>query len=239
MTFDKQAVLVPSRRSVVRGAAWTVPVIAAATAAPAFAASCDSTTPTTMNLTSRRGGDGTTLSVASAVAGGMSVGSWNLRTDDTSQMPAGWLEFENRPRTDGGVSSPSVYQDITLTFSKAVRNLQFEIVDLDTNGTENWRGDVSYNYWDAIAIHGTTTPFDATLGSTLTGTGALASPWRQNAFSLDPPNSNQAASNRLNVWFTGAVTTFKFRYWSVRGRSGYSGTQAVWMGNMSYKVNCD
>ena len=35
--------MLPSRRNVVRTAAWTVPVVAAAVGAPAFAASCGTT----------------------------------------------------------------------------------------------------------------------------------------------------------------------------------------------------
>jgi hypothetical protein len=226
-----------TRRTVVRGAAWSVPVIAAATTAPAFAASCDSTVPTTMNLTSRTGGDGTTVGFASAPSN-MQLGGWNLRSDDTSQMPAGWIEFENAPRASGGDSNPSIYQDITVTFSRAVRKLTFDLRDIDTSGsgTQNNR---TYNYWDAIAIHGTTAPYGATLGAALTGLGTIASPWRQENFANTPPGSNQAASNAMTVWFDGPVTTFKFRYWSLRGRNSYSGTQAVWMGNITYKVNCD
>lgn len=40
MSKGNEVVLRSSRRTVVRGAAWSVPVVAAATAAPAFAASC-------------------------------------------------------------------------------------------------------------------------------------------------------------------------------------------------------
>lgn len=125
----------PSRRAITRGAAWSVPVIAVAATAPAYAASCDSTTPTSMNLASRNGGDGTAVTFTSGVAGGMTVGTWNLRTDDQPAMPAGWLELENRPRGAGGASSPSTYQDITVTFSKAVRKLTFDIADIDTSGS--------------------------------------------------------------------------------------------------------
>lgn len=235
--FGTGASLTTSRRALVRGAAWTVPVVAVAATAPAYAASCDSTAPTTMNLISRTGGDGTTVSFASTVSG-LTVGSYNFSTNDPV-MTQGWLEFENNPRGDGSVSNPSVYQDITVTFSRAVRNLTMDIADLDTSGsgTGNSR---TYNYWDAIAVHGTTVSYEAsTMGSSLTGSGSLADPWRQQTFANTPPASNTAASNKLTFAFSGPVTTFKFRYWCIRGRSNYNGTQAVWIGNMSYKVNCD
>lgn len=223
-----------------RGAAWSVPVISLAATAPAFAASCQSTVVSTMNLTTRMGSNGNTLTLATGFAGGMSAGSWNLRTDDTSQMPDGWMEFENRPRADGGASNPSIYQDITLQFSAPVSNLTFDLADIDTSGSVDWRGRVTaYNYWDAIAIDGTNVAYSATgVGSSLTGTGTLANPWRQQNFAANPPADNGAASNRLTVTFGGTVQTFKLRYWSIEGRSDYNGTQAVWLGNMTYKASC-
>lgn len=229
----------PSRRSVVRGAAWSVPVISVAATAPAFAASCLSTVVSTMDLTSRIGSNGDTLTITNGFNGGMTAGQWNLRTDDTSQMPAGWMEFENKPRADGGSANPSIYQDITLTFPAAVTDLTFELADIDTSGTRP-NNTTFYNYWDAIAIHSTSgATFSATtLGASLTGTGTLQNPWRQKTFALTPPDSNAAASNRLKVVFSSPVKTFKFRYWSIEGRSDYTGTQAVWMGNMTYKGNC-
>ncbi|RYB94652.1 hypothetical protein EUA93_10045 [Nocardioides oleivorans] len=189
-----------------------------------------------MNLATRSGGDGTTVTFGSAPVN-TSLGSYNFSTSDPV-MTAGWLEFENAPRGAGGASNPSTYQDITVTFSRAVRNLTFDIADIDTSGQGNG-GNRTYNYWDAIAVHGTSTPYSASLGSALTGSGTIADPWRQETFANTPPDSNAAASQRLNFWFTGAVTTFKFRYWSIQGRNSYTGTQAVWIGNMSYKVNCD
>ncbi len=228
-----------SRRTVVRGAAWSVPVVSMAATAPAFAASCLSTAMSTMNLSSKLGSNGTTVKVSSGLAGGMTVGQWNLAADDTSQMPAGWLEFENQPRGAGGNANPTVYQDITFLFSSAVSELSFELADIDTNGTRNQNNSINYNYWDAIAIHGTTASYDVTtLGASLTGLGTIANPWRQETFTLNPPASNAAATNRLALTFNGPVTTFKFRYWSIQGRSGYTGTQAVWIGNMTYKASC-
>jgi hypothetical protein len=229
----------PSRRSVVRGAAWSVPVISVAATAPAFAASCQSTVVSTMNLTTRMGSNGNTLTLTNVFAGGMTAGTWNLRTDDTTQMPSGWLEFENRPRASGGNANPSIYQDITLQFSAPVSELTFDLADLDTSGSTDRRNNTTYNYWDAIAIHGTNVAYSATgVGSSLTGLGTLANPWRQKNFADNPPANNDAASNRLTVTFGGTVQTFKFRYWSIQGRSDYTGTQAVWMGNMKYKASC-
>lgn len=227
-----------SRRSVVRGAAWSVPVVSMAATAPAFAASCLSTVVSTMNLATLTGSSGATLKVTSTFRGGLTAGDWNLRTDDTGQMPSGWLEFENKPRGDGGYSNPTVYQDIELKFSTPVSQLSFDLADIDTSGGVN-NNQVYANYWDAIAIHSTTASYSASgMGSSLTGSGTLSAPWRQNNFALNPPNSNAAQSNRLTVDFTSDVQTFTFRYWSVAGRSGYTGTQAVWLGNMVYKTAC-
>lgn len=148
------------RRTVVAGVAWSVPVITTAAAAPAYAVSCDQVAPTPVTLnrvgtsnqsaqvgTGGVGATARTLTATSTVAGGAVRGSWNLSTNDTSQGMSGWLEFESNARGSAGQNNPSVYQQITLTFSSAVQDLKFDITDLDTHSSG-----AGNNYWDAVAI---------------------------------------------------------------------------------------
>ena len=250
MNMPEMNMSTSTRRALVQGAAWTVPVVAVATSAPYFAASPCSAAPTqTMTLSSTTsangqkgsGTDGTTISATSALFGGISVGSFNLRTNDTDAGMGGWLEFEHNPRSDG-VSSPPTpgppveYQTITLTFSQAVMNLKFDLADLDSSGL---RSPQRYNYWDALAVGGGPPAHTTSgLGSALTGVGSLTNPWRQTTFTNSAASPNDAATNRLTVNFAGPITTFTVTYWTIRGRNAYSGTHATWLGNMTYQTNC-
>ena len=224
----------PSRRTLVRGAAWSVPVVAVAATAPAYAASnCAGQPAHTMNLTSRTGTDGTTVGFKS-VTNGVTVGPYNLSTSDPAFPLSGWLELENVPRATTG-TNPSYYQDVTFTFGRPVSLLAFTLSDLDTTST--W----SQSYWDRVAIIGSASQFTTAPvmpGNTLvTGAGSLTDPIRQTTFTSNTPSSNNDASRQVRVSFTGTTQSVTLRFWSSRDTNQY-GTHAVWVGNMTYKTNC-
>ncbi len=228
------AELAPSRRTLVRGAAWSVPVVAVAATAPAYAASnCAGQPAYTMDLAKKLGSDGTTLGVTS-VANGVALGRYNLSTSDPAFPLSGWLELENVPRATSG-TNPSRYQDVTLTFGRSVSLLAFTVSDLDT--TNSWY----QSYWDRLAIINSASGFTTAPvmpGNTLvTGTGSLTDPIRQTTFTNGTPSSNNDASRQVRVSFTGTTKSITLRFWSNRDTDQY-GTHAVWIGNMAYKTNC-
>ncbi len=223
-----------SRRTVVRGAAWSVPVIATAATAPAFAASpCFSQVAKTMNLATKLGSDGTSLTLT-ASATGVTLGSYNLSTSDPAFPVAGWLELENVPRATTE-TNPTRYQDVTFTFGRSVSLVEFTVSDLDTVNTSN------QEYWDRVAIINSASAFTTapvTPGNTaVTGAGTLADPMRQTAFSNGATTPNNSASRQMRVSFTGTTTSFTVRFWTSRD-DDQNGTHAVWIGNMSYRTNC-
>lgn len=224
----------PTRRAIVRGAAWSVPVVAVAATAPAYAASsCAGQPAFSMNLATKTGGDGTTLGVTS-VATGVNLGSWNLSTNDSAFPLNGWLELENVPRATSE-TNPSRYQDVTLMFSKSVSLLEFTVSDLDTYNT------LSQSYWDRLAIINSASGFTAapvTPGNNaVTGSGSLTDPLRQTNFTNAASSPNNATSRQMRVSFTGTTQSITLRFWTSRD-SLQNGTHAVWIGNMSYKTNC-
>lgn len=226
--------LAPSRRTLVRGAAWSVPVVAVAATAPAYAASnCAGQPAIAMNLATKTGADGTSLGIASQ-ATGVSLGQYNLSTSDPAFPLSGWLELENVPRATSE-TNPTRYQDVTLTFGRSVSLLQFTVSDLDTTST--W----SQSYWDRLAIINSASAFTAApvvAGSTtVTGAGTLDDPLRQRTFTNATPSSNNDTSRQMKVSFTGTTQSITLRFWSSRDTNQY-GTHAIWIGNMTYKTNC-
>jgi hypothetical protein len=226
--------LAPSRRTLVRGAAWSVPVVAVAATAPAYAASnCSGQPAHTMNLSSKVGSDGTTLGVSS-VATNVSLGRFNLSTSDPAFPLSGWLELENVPRATAE-TNPTRYQDVTFTFGRSVSLLQFTVSDLDTTSTS------SQSYWDRVAIISSASAFTTApvvAGSTtVTGAGTLDDPIRQRTFTRASPSSNNDTSRQMKVAFTGTTQSITIRFWSSRD-TDQGGTHAVWIGNMTYKTNC-
>lgn len=211
-------------------------MVAMAATAPAYAASCQSTAPSAMNLTSKIGADGATVLVSNAFAG-VTAGANNLGTAAAEGLPAGWLRISNQPRGDGGASDPSVYQDVTFTFSRPVTDLRFTITDIDTSG--GWFLGNYRDFYDAVAVQSVagTATFTSTLGADLQGSGTTTNPWRQDGFTNAAAGSTDAA-HRVVVSFAGALTSLTLRYWSIDGRSTYTGAQAVWVGDMTYKSNC-
>ncbi len=130
-------VISTSRRSLVRGAAWSVPVIAATTAAPAFAASpCPAVTLAWASL-----GNGTTFS--STTVGGVVVtlavtgqtGAANNRTVSTTATGGQTSNLRFYSTNANGSA-----QTATIGFTRngqavSVLNLGFSFLDIDSAGT--------------------------------------------------------------------------------------------------------
>lgn len=150
-----------TRRTVLRGAAWTAPAVVVAGSAPALAASTDACEPTPVlvdwqssNYTrhnDKRGtytiplSDGTTmtLSISSVFSGGMKSGGLaNSGLDGTSNDNLRLTSFNI-----GGTGQPglALHQDnvgsgrltdsqvVTFSFDRPVETLSFRVTDIDGN----------------------------------------------------------------------------------------------------------
>lgn len=193
------------RRAVLSTAAWSVPVVATAAAAPLAAASqclpatlnwnnsgvgfrptvmtIPGVTPTlTATFAVTYGGAATPSATSGTVVAGPQGGS----TDQYYRV-----EFAN--------PEPNNEATITITFNRAVRDVNFTILDIDaTNG----------GYRDSIVVN--TPGFTATPGSRVQGAGTTASPFQMNTPFANIPPEQSTGNLRLN--WAGPLTSVSYRY---------------------------
>lgn len=206
----------PSRRSVVRGAAWSMPVIAVAANAPAFAASpCQNKTQllpvtwaSTATLTSRSGtaANGTTVNVTAAYTrSGLTPGSLGTGNLGVQQSGASFSIVNNTPALLAGDASAN-FQTVTLTFSVPVFGLTFSIDDID-RGT---------GYWDWVSLN--TTPAELptptySAGTTITGAGTDSNGWRTTVTSGGDNLATQTVTATYANGLIG-VSQLRLKFWS-------------------------
>lgn len=206
----------PSRRSVVRGAAWSVPVIAVAANAPAFAASpCQNKTAllpvtwgSTSTVTSRSGSatNGTTVSVTAAYTqSGLTPGSLGSGNLGVQQSGASFSIVNNTPALLTGDASTN-FQTVTFNFSVPVFELTFSIDDID-RGT---------GYWDYVSLN--TTPAELptptySTGTTITGAGTDSNAWRTSAATGGDNLATQAVTATYANGLIG-ISQLRLKFWS-------------------------
>ncbi|MCF6376299.1 hypothetical protein L2K70_01635 [Nocardioides KLBMP 9356] len=229
-----------TRRTVVRGAAWTVPAVAAAVSAPAYAASpCPNKTallPVTWSGTSTptsqvgTATNGATVTVSAAytqagLAPG-SLGSGNLSAQTATSVRDSFAIVNNSPATL--VSDPATnFQTVTFTFVQPVYGLTFSIDDID-RGT---------GYWDYVSL--TATPTETPSGSygsptSITGAGTDANPWRTTSTS---GGDNLPSQSVTVTYANGAVgiTQVRLKFWSTV-QTSTSATHLLRLRQMSFRT---
>jgi hypothetical protein len=176
---DSRAPLRPTRRTLVRSAAWTVPVLATVAAAPSFAASpCAVQTIDFTNYTT-----GAAYTTGATFTAGVVTATLNL-SGTTSATGNGTI-FATTASTkelrfyDANTSSTS--QTIKFTLSQAVTNLAVQFVDIDQ----------STNYDDKLVIN--TAGWTATLGGSVNGSGTAAKPYQSSTGTSVPDGSALAS----------------------------------------------
>lgn len=212
-----------SRRTVAAGMAWAVPVITAATAAPAFAVSgCvvqtnfdnlavgsrpttlyfpPSTITASVAFTSTGNGGDNTPGDTGLVAATNTTPAWN------------YIEMEMLADLEAGDSITA-----TITLTAAVENLSLILHDIDSTRS-GWRDDVVVN----------TPGWTAVLGSGLQGAGTSANPYRPNSVGDYPISSGQGD---LRLTWAGPVSSVSFTYKA--GINGDSRNQHIGLGNISF-----
>ncbi|HEX3930466.1 MAG TPA: hypothetical protein VHW64_07160 [Nocardioides sp.] len=203
------------RRAVARGAAWSVPVVALAVAAPAVAASTNCTMGTLSWDTFRNGVTGlgtfaTTipgLTVTIAVSGDTAAADnarvTNVATGGLSQV----LRFYDQEKKNG------TSQTVSITFSKAVRNVQFSLLDVDSALATDRRGNITDNYYQDQVQIVTPTSWSGTTHSNIVGTGTAASPYK--AKNTNSPIDGSDAASNVDLVFPGGtagLTQVQFKY---------------------------
>jgi hypothetical protein len=192
------------RRAVTRGAAWSIPVISLAVAAPAMAASgCTMTTGTlswdvfadgtsqTGQTLATTGGTGVTVTVSlSGDSGATHNGEVTSAVTGGESKVLRLYDLSNKANTQ---------QTVTLTFSKPVQNVSFSLLDIDSNGGR---------YADQVIID--TAGWTATKHSNVKGSGTASAPYR--AQNSNSPVDGSSADSNLDLSWTGPISSVSFTY---------------------------
>ena len=245
----------PSRRTVARAAAWTVPVVAVATAAPAYAASpCDrrfnanfdwdgpSNTFTRTSGTSATatydpdGASGPvpalTLTAAASYVGNMRSGaefSGNGNSNFTIATQVGGLGVSGLQLEQSTTSSsPQGYNDrgtYTFTFSRPVSNLQFTITDIDSQ---------SDDFLDLLVPSPGYTEVSrspAVQAGTSNGTRFYYQQYTSN-----PINNTTGSGGNLTLRYAGPLTSFSITYsnYSSSYVSNIDTNQAIYLTDLRF-----
>lgn len=207
-----------SRRTLVKGAAWSIPVIAAASAIPHAAASVTcgdkvinwNQVPTGTAVT-----PGTLLSAAgSSVTATVTATGTTTLSDNLHVLagPDGGLpgEFLNIGVPGGGQFEESV----TVTFSQPVTNVSFTLGDIDSYVDNAFQESVSLSPQSFSVV---------SLGSEVTGSGTSADPWLATAGqNVEPTDS----IGNVTVLYPGPLLSFtitlKDVFPSADGSTGHS-----------------
>jgi len=191
------------RRAVARGAAWSVPVVALAVAAPASASTSGGC------LTGKLDWDGlknekqtgkvlvptgsTGVTVMITTTGDTTAAGNGVVTDTITGGLSKVIRFtsENNHR--------NTVQQVTVTFSKAVRNVSFSLLDVDSK---------TGGYQDLVTI--LTAGWTGTKHSNVIGDGTPAHPYR--AKNTNSPVLGSSADSNVDLSFAGPLTSISFAY---------------------------
>jgi hypothetical protein len=230
-----------TRRTLMRGAAWSVPVVAVAAQAPAFAASpCDQqgyrldwgvtpyVAPANLTVSPNAGvatvaasAEGTpiTVTLTSTLSGlGVTRYTGNLTVLTTTNIGAlGAGEQGVAVRTNGTSLTSLSSQTITVTFSRPVSNLSFTIVDIDRDA----------NFNDRVIM--SPLPTSYTRAATVDGSGdagletANSGPFRQTGSTTNLDDTSGAGNVTVRYAGGTSFTSFQILYFNASS----SGPQGI------------
>lgn len=230
-----------SRRTLAAGAAWSLPVIAAAAAAPAYAASpsCD---PVSADWNVSASGQISASATNGVTATTRANGSTYLRTStnlSTATITNGvkngtYLLLDQAKNNSSG-------QTVTLTFPQPVYCVTFYVNDIDTEYRSN-----ASKYQDVVSVPGFTPSTLPESSANLTITGSTVTSTRtatsSNMTTWEYPNTTSAAG-LVKYTASGPLSSFSLTFSnSIAGTGTGVGDnqQQVYISGMTYKLgaNC-
>lgn len=257
-----------ARRTLVKGAAWSVPAVAVAAAAPALAHSGPCTPfdvgATWQSSSYRRSNNGSatyTRNVTNPVNGTEMPVVVTLSSSLTGSTQYG---YESSSVSDnlrlstfniGGTGAPGITMHQYLTShsggsgqdTSAWRRTNYQSLTFTFNVPVY---DLSFGITDIDSNSGdfydhvelvSTSAWTATTGNQVTGTGLnAANAWRNT--SGDRSADNSSGVGNANITFSEAVTSFTIIYWDNRTSTtwGMDNDQKIFITNLSFKVSgCD
>ncbi|MCF6376298.1 hypothetical protein L2K70_01630 [Nocardioides KLBMP 9356] len=180
---------------------------------------------------------GNTISVVTSYTGtlgGLAPG--NMANNSTGGVGLNNFELVNViPQLLSNGSQPTGiagnFSTTTFTFTKLVSSLTFSIEDIDHNYNPqpNGAADSTTQFFDQVAIlPATGATVSAVLGSQLTGSGTLASPWRTTGRA-----NSYIAEQTATVTITGGFKSFSIRYWTTEGATSANANMWVRIRSMT------
>lgn len=229
-----------SRRTMIRGAAWSLPVIAAAIATPLAAASIASAmcSPAAgrvlfgsnyVRSSATRGtavvplvGEGqtpVTVAFTSTMAG------YTANSDNFTVGTGAWagLQLQQTRNPTTPVNNASFGQTLTITFSRPVSDVVIPL--------KNFSWPISGAYGDQVRL--TPQGYTFTVGSNVGGTGSPASPFRNTTAS----GTYTGASTNVTARFAGPITSITLLYYDRRGTTSPA-QQAIAIGDIGFTASC-
>jgi hypothetical protein len=203
---EKSTTPLVGRRAVARGAAWSLPVVALAVAAPANAATsvCKATTGKLAWTTQSQGnllGKVLLTTVPGLTATVTATGDTGAANNGIrSTGPIGGANSLLLMHSQNGKNNTS--QTITLKFSAKVQNLQFTLLDIDSSQDVSGHGhnqSVDDHWQDKVSV--LPAPSSQIKGSTVQGSGTAAAPWRAITKNTVVPDNGTTANVTIS-WST-------------------------------------
>jgi hypothetical protein len=227
---EKSTTPLVGRRAVARGAAWSLPVVALAVAAPANAATsvCKSTTgkldwdvfasnSNQLNKVLTTSISGVTVKVT--VTGDYAAGNGNVVSTSTGGLSKvmRFYDMENKNNTS---------QTILITFSKQVQNVAFSLLDVDSQS-----GRVENAYEDLVIVN--TPGWVGTKHSNVKGSGTTADPYRGRT--TDSPVDGSNSNSNVDLSWASKLTQVSFTY-AQDGR--VNGAPFIGISDISFQTVC-
>lgn len=218
-----------TRRTLVKGAAWSVPVIAFAAPLPSAAASpC---TPTTSYDTLQVGSSPTVISflpdlgVAASIAysyspGGLAIGDTGKVEQTSTVPPWRYIELEMLRQGNPARLTAGNYIQVTITLTAPVTGFSLLLHDIDSE---------EGGYIDSVEV--VTAGWVGQRGTNIQGDGTSGSRYRPINWGDYPISSGDG---RLRLTWPGTTSSVTFRY--VAGLTGNSANQHIGLGDLSYSA---
>lgn len=192
-----------TRRNVLAGAVWAVPVVATAVGAPAFAASsCPTQTLDWNQASGTHFASGSSWSVGGVTISLTYSGSVGNNNANVSTNTFGGVTPNLRFTLATGTNPTETIQ---FAFSAPVYNVHFTILDIDWSQTGS---NVAYD--DAVVIN--TAGYTQTHGANVQGTGSSATPFMAPDAMNGTPTANTSSAGNADLTWAGPVSSTSFTY---------------------------
>lgn len=254
----------PSRRTVTRVAAWSVPVVAAAATAPAFAASCGSVSPVSGTIdwdsryqmsngwfsywvnrwsrTNNYAGTYTLEQPNNTAAQGLRVSA----AYSGEMVPLGNRTLRpNAPvggLTVGGLclaqynNRASARPAGQRRQDRGAYTFTFDRPVTNLTFTVTDVDSATGDFWDMLELS-SVAPFTVgSKGSKVTGSGSETAPYAATGGNTDVNDTTGSAGN-VTVTFPGPLSSFTITYWNNVENFTQDTTQAVWVSDMTFSYS--